>query len=76
MLQVVLVCPFLIAPLVSLYVAIFSGLCCIFALFLSVFSALCCHFLWIVLCFCFVSLSLVYPMYKAKTQHNPEKLAT
>jgi hypothetical protein len=86
------------------YVVSFSGLCCFFALFLSVFSTLCCHFLWIVLCFCFVSLRLVYPMLpvsldcvvfllcfsprkwqhrvdkternKAKTQHNPEKMAT
>jgi hypothetical protein len=44
------------------YDASFSGLCCIFALFLSVFSTLYCQFLWIVLCFCFVSLCLFYPM--------------
>jgi hypothetical protein len=35
---------------------------CVFVLFLSVFSTLCCQFLWIVLCFCFVSLHLFYPM--------------
>jgi hypothetical protein len=39
-----------------------SGLSCVFVLFLSVLCTLCCQFLWIVLCFCFVSLRLVYPM--------------
>jgi hypothetical protein len=34
----------------------------VFALFLSVLSTLCYQFLGIVLCFCFASLRLVYPM--------------
>jgi len=38
------------------YVAIITGLCCVFVLFVFV------QFLWIVLCFCFVCLRLVYPM--------------
>jgi hypothetical protein len=44
------------------YDASFSGLCCVFVLFLSVLSTLCYQFLWIVLCFCFISHRLVYPM--------------
>jgi amino acid permease len=44
------------------YVTSFSGLCCVFVLFLFVLSTLCYQFLWIVLCFCFVSLRLFYPM--------------
>jgi hypothetical protein len=44
------------------YVSRYSGLCFVFVLFFSVLSTLCCQFLWIVLCFCFVSLRLFYPM--------------
>ena len=53
---------FCFSPSCLPYVGSFSGLWSGFALFLSVFSTLCCQFLWIVLCFCFVSLRLVYPM--------------
>jgi hypothetical protein len=53
---------FSFSPSVLPYVASFSGLCCVFVLFLSDFSTLCYQFLWIVLCFCFVSFPLVYPM--------------
>ena len=53
---------FCFSPSCLPYVGSFSGLWSGFALFLSVFSTLCCQFLWIVLCFCFVSLRLLYPM--------------
>jgi hypothetical protein len=56
---------FCFSPSCLPYVGSFSGLWSGFALFLSVFSTLCCQFLWIVLCFCFVSLRLVYPIYQS-----------
>jgi hypothetical protein len=53
---------FCFSPSCLPYDASFSGLCCVFALFFSVLSTLCSQFLWIVLCFYFVFLRLVYPM--------------
>jgi hypothetical protein len=56
---------FFFSPSCLPYDVTFSGLCSVFVLFLSVLSTLCCPLLWIVLCFCFVFLRLMNPIYQS-----------